>query len=385
MRFVIDARYVRERPSGIGRVVEALVTRLPALAPAERFHLWTHPDRPNLGEGEKVTQKTVNAPADGLRSLLWPAVLDRLEDDDVVHFPNGLLGRGIRCATVVTMNDVMWLEQPQWVDARPWVRRVRQRFYQAGMRWAIRDATRLICISQATADRVMAIDPTAGSRIRVAHLAAPPACRPPDDRDAAAARAAELVGSPEPYYLVLGKNEPYKAHEVAVEAFARASRAGERLVLVQRTHQGRGLAELAQRLGVDNRVTWLSGLSQEELVTLLQSAKALLQPSLVEGFGLPVVEAMSCGCPVVTSDTPCLVEVVGGAGLHAGVRSVEDTAAALRKLHDDAFRDDLRARGLERAADFDWDETARLTLEAYREAAAAGPMRRVVDGQPKRP
>lgn len=376
MRFVIDARYVRERPSGIGRVVEALVSRLPALAPEQRFHLWAHPERPRVGEGQNVTRATVSAPADGLRSLLWPAVLDRLEDDDVVHFPNGLLGRGIRCATVVTMNDVMWIEQPEWVDARPWLRRVRQRFYQAGMRWAIRDATRLICISQATADRVMAIDGTAGARIRVAHLAAPPACRPPEDRDAAAARAAKLVGSPEPYYVVLGKNEPYKAHEVAVDAFARASLAGERLVLVQRTNQGRGLAELARGLGVDARVTWLSGLSQGELVTLLQGAKALLQPSLVEGFGLPVVEAMACGCPVVTSDTPCLVEVVGGAGLHARVRSAEDMATAIRKLHDGVFRDELRARGLERAADFDWDETARLTLEVYREAAAAGPSRR---------
>lgn len=376
MRFVIDARYVHTRPSGIGRVVEALVTRLPALAPEDHFHLWTHPDRPNLGEGNRVTRTTVVARADGFRTLFCPSVLDALAPDDVIHFTHSLLGRGLTCRTVVTMHDLMWLEQPHLVDGRPWIRRVRQPYYQAGMRWAIRHATRLLCVSQATADRVIAHDRNAAARVRVVYSAASPEHRPADDEGGALERVSELLGTSEPYYVVLGKNEPYKAHDVAVRAFAVAADPHERLVLVQRENKGRGLAALVRELGISARVHWLSGVSQEDLVTLLQCAKGLLQPSLMEGFGLPVVEAMACGCPVIASDTPALVEVSGGAALHARAGSVPATAAAIRELHDDVQRRELSARGLERAGDFDWDRCATQTLEVYREAAAAQPMTR---------
>src|SRR4051812_16217377 len=77
-RFVIDARYVTARPSGIGNCVAALIARLPALAPEARFHVWTHPERPTPVSGSNVTTSVVRAPADGLRTLLLPASLDRL-------------------------------------------------------------------------------------------------------------------------------------------------------------------------------------------------------------------------------------------------------------------------------------------------------------------
>ncbi len=116
MRFVIDSRYVRRRPSGIGTCVEALVERLPRLAPQSQFHAWTHPERPIPPAAPNLSHTVVTATADGVGTLLWPAQLDRLEEDDVVHFPFGLLGRGIPCATVVTINDLMWYEQPELVE-----------------------------------------------------------------------------------------------------------------------------------------------------------------------------------------------------------------------------------------------------------------------------
>jgi glycosyltransferase involved in cell wall biosynthesis len=373
MRFVIDARYVRQRPSGIGRYVEAVVTRLPALARERDFQLWTHPDRPTLVDEPNVRCTTVPAPADGLRTLFSPTLLAELHDGDVAHFPYSLLGRRLPCPTVVTIHDLMWLQCPELVDARPLLRRVRQPFYQTGMRYAVRHATRIATNSQATADQVMAMDPSTRGRIRVTRLAADPAFQPPDDEDGARTEAARLVGSEAPFYMVVGKNEPYKGHEIALEAFTAAARPGELLVVVQRTHPGRGLHRLASELGIGARVKWMPQLELEQLVVLLQAAKGLLQPSLNEGFGLPALEAMACGCPVVASETPALVEVLGGAGLHAATGRLGDTVAALNQLHDDGLRAELGAKGIERAKAFTWDATAAATLELYEEAAAAGP------------
>jgi alpha-1,3-rhamnosyl/mannosyltransferase len=369
-RFIIDARYVEPKPSGIGRYVEALIERLPPLAPSQPFELWTHPTRPTPVAFPNVFCQPVAAPADGLRTLLAPQRLGQLGPDDVIHFPFSLLGRGLRCATVVTVHDLMWLEQPELVEGRPLMRRVRQRYYQQGMRWALRFATRLIAVSEATRARMVARMPECAERVRVTHNAADARFAPAADAGLSAKQAAEIIGSPAPYYLVVGKNEPYKAHELALSAFARAARADELLVLIQRTSGGRGLVEQAQRLGVASRLRFLPTVSSEGLTSLLQSAQALIQPSLVEGFGIPVLEGMACGCPVVASDTPALVEVLGGAGLHAAVGDAEALSAALTRLRTPGLADELRQRGLARARDFSWERTASETLAIYHEAAA---------------
>jgi len=370
-RFVIDARYVEPKPSGIGRYVEALVERLPQLAPAQPFELWTHPARPTPVTLPNVHCRPIAAPSDGLRTLLAPNRLAPLGPDDVAHFPFSILGRGLPCATVVTVHDLMWWEQPELVEGRAWLRPFRTPYYRRGLRWALTHATRLIAVSEATRDRILAVAPECEPRVRVTYNAAAPLFTPPESPSAAAERAAAILGSTAPYYLVVGKNEPYKAHEVAVRAFARSSSPEELLVLVQRASRSRGLEQLAQSLGVSARLRFLPAVSGAELVSLLQAARALLQPSIVEGFGIPVLEAMACGCPVVASDTPALREVTGGAGLHATVGdpvALGNAITQLRALGDAA---ELRRRGLARAQAFSWQRTAERTLAIYREARVA--------------
>lgn len=368
-RFVIDARYVEPKPSGIGRYVEALVERVPALAPSRHFELWTHPDRPCPVALDNVTCRPVAAPSDGLRTLLTPAWLGRLEPRDVVHFPFSILGRGLPCATVVTVHDLMWLEQPQLVEGRPLMRRVRRPYYHRGVTWALQHATRLIAVSEATRARMLAVAPECEPRVRVTYNAVDALFHAPESTAAAGARAAQLLGSAAPYYLLVGKNEPYKGHAIAVQAFAQSAQDDELLVLVQRASGGRGLLELAARLGVAERVKLLPAVTGRDLVSLLQAARALLQPSIVEGFGIPVLEAMACGCPVIASDAPALVEVSGGAGLHAAVGDASALAAAITRLRTED-RERVRQRGLARAAQFSWERTAAETLAIYHEAAA---------------
>jgi glycosyltransferase involved in cell wall biosynthesis len=374
-RYVIDARYVEPKPSGIGRYVQALIEHLPRLAPEAHFHLWTNPARPRPVSFDNVSLSPVAAPADGLRTLLTPSRLGRLAPGDVAHFPSSLLGRGLSCATVVTIHDLMWLEQPELVEGRPLMRQIRKQYYQRGMRHALRHATRIIAVSEATAHRIRALSPESEERIRVTHNAAGAAFAPASDALTAARRAGELLGSSAPYYLVVGKSEPYKGHEVALKAFARAALPHELLVLVQRAGSRHRLRQLAAQLDVSQRVRFFSAVTGDDLVTLLRGARALLQPSLVEGFGIPAVEAMASGCPVLGSDTPALLEVLGDAGLHAAAGDDHALARAFTRLREEGAREALRERGLLRAQAFSWERTAEATLSVYREAAAAGRVR----------
>jgi glycosyltransferase involved in cell wall biosynthesis len=227
-------------------------------------------------------------------------------------------------------------------------------------------------VSEATAQRIRAVAPEAAERVRVTHNAAEAVFVPPARPSEAAHAAHAIIGSAAPYYLVVGKNEPYKGHELALRAFARVAREDELLVLIQRASSSTRLRELGQRLGIGKRLRFLSSVDGEELITLLQAAQALVHPSVVEGFGIPALEAMACGCPVVGSDTAALVEVMGGAGLHAAVGDEQALAQAMTRLREPGTRDELVRRGLQRAKEFSWERTAAATLEVYREAALAG-------------
>ena len=377
MRFVLDARYVGPAPSGIGNYVRALVDRLPTLAPSDQFRFWAHPGAPApLSRAPNACQRTVRAPANGLRTLLCPSVLDRLEPDDVVHFPSNILGAGLSCAAVATIHDVMWLDHPEYIEPHPLLRGVRRNFFGSGIRRALRQATRILTVSHASADEIVRHAPAARPRLRVTQNACEPRFRPAADPDRALVRAASLLNSDAPFFLVLGRNQPSKGHALAVRAFAGAAVAGERLVLGERQHSGRGLGRLASELGVADRIHWIGAVPEDDVIVLIQSARALLQPSLAEGFGMPALEAMACGCPVIASDIPPLREVLGGAGVYVKPGDTIDLGRALRLVADEAGRrEEMRGHGLERAKLFSWERTARETLEAYREAAEEGPRR----------
>lgn len=124
-------------------------------------------------------------------------------------------------------------------------------------------------------------------------------------------------------------------------------------------------------LHIQDRLIWSEAIALKDLVALLQGAGALIQPSVYEGFGLPVLEAMACGCPVVCSDIPALREITAGAALLVRPEELESLASALRQLiAAPELRCSLAGQGLARARTFSWHRCARETLEVYRAAAA---------------
>jgi glycosyltransferase involved in cell wall biosynthesis len=368
----IDARYVQEKPSGIGVYVKALVSRLPFAGPSDRFLFWAHrlASRP-LSPASNTSEVTVRPAPPSPWVLLWPERYASFDNVDVFHSPHNLMPRRVPCASVVTIHDVMSIERPG-LHLQGIERAVKSKYYQQAVWRALGEATRLIAPTQATADRVCALAPEAASRLTVIWEAADACFRPPEDLTAAREQAALLTGDMSPYLLLVGANAPTKRHASAIAAFAAVVPSPWRLVLLQRRKARNGLVRLAQRLNVLDRIIWLEAVERKDVVTLMQAAGALLQPSIYEGFGLPVVEAMACGCPVIASDIAPFREITDGAAILFPPDDFGKFADALREVvKSPELRRSLSQQSLGRAREFSWDRCARETLDVYHDAASA--------------
>jgi glycosyltransferase involved in cell wall biosynthesis len=373
MRISIDSRYVRERPSGIGAYLEALIARLPVLAPEIQFVLWAHRNaRRPLSRAGNVEEATVHPEPNSLWTLLWPGRYGPLDGVDLFHAAHTVLPRGLPMATVVTIHDLLALEMPH-LHRSGWDGRVKRLYYPGAVRHALKRATRLMATTAATADRIAQLFPSSRSRTVVIPLACDPVFEAPVETTALQRQVHAILGTTDPFFLVVGQNSPTKRHADALQAFAAGAPRPWRLVLLQRQTTSNPLGPLSVALNIADRVIWLPEIGRAGLVTLLQGAGALLQPSLYEGFGLPVVEAMACGCPVIASDLATLREVVGGAAIRVPPCDVQALAAAITRLAASAeLRSELSGRGLERSRFFSWDRCATDTLAVYRDAAACG-------------
>jgi len=367
----IDCRYIRERASGIGAVVQAIVDRVPRLAPDLDFLLLKHPKAPGcLCTADNATEVVVPEEANGPATLFFlPKVVD-LRAADLYHCPFNILPHGLTMRTVVTVCDVMWLKSPQHARSPGWRGTVEQAFYQHGTWRSLRHATRIIAISRATLSEIASLDEAAAGRTRVVLEGVSSDFRPlrADERK-------NVLGERR-YVLTVGQHVGYKNHSGVLRAFATAFRdcPDVHLVLVQRLGDGkRALGGLADSLGIGHRVHFLHEVPLDDLVALYNGAIALCHPSLVEGFGNPLVEAMACGCPVVTSNRSSMPEVTGRAALLVDPENPADIARALVRI---AFEPDLaevmRRRGFRRAKELSWDACARGTLAVYREALGTG-------------
>ncbi len=288
---------------------------------------------------------------------------------DVFHSPHNILPQDIRCPSVVTIHDLLPLEHPQLAFI-PWSQRLKRWYYVNAIWRALRESTRLIATTTVMADRIARFVPGARKRIQVIPMGVAEKFRPASDGQK---RAAAVTGSDRPCFLVVGQDAPHKRHAVALAAFARYAPEDYQLVLVQRTRTRSLLARMIDELGLTSRVKQFPLLAAEDLVALYQGAIALIQPSVYDGFGLPLLEAMACGSPVIATDIPMFREVVDGAGVFAPIDDVDAFGRAMLAVaRDSSRRSDLKAAGIRRVSAFTWDRCASLTLDAYRVAASAG-------------
>jgi glycosyltransferase involved in cell wall biosynthesis len=262
---------------------------------------------------------------------------------------------------VVTIHDLGYLSFPQSHTRR-------QRLeLQLSTAWNARAAARIIAVSQATRDDLVRHYRVPAGKIAVVHHGVEPRFRPTPD-PAAPAR----YGLPARYLLYLGTLQPRKNLERLLQAYAGLPGEAPPLVLAgARGWYFTRIAAAIAALGLAGRVLLPGYIADDDVPALLTAATALVYPSLYEGFGLPALEAMACGTPVIAANSSSLPEVVGTAGLLVDQLQVDEIAAAMQRLlADEALRGTLSRQGRERAALFSWDRCARETLSVLEEALA---------------
>lgn len=256
------------------------------------------------------------------------------------------------CHSVVTVHDLIPLRffkpfTPLWSY---------QRYY---MPQVLQQATHILCNSEATANDVMEFFHIPAHKITPILLA----------HDASHFRFLDLPTRN--YFLYLGRNDPYKNVQRVIAAFAALPQRSEYELWLAGPMDDRYLPDLTaqiEELELTHQVKFLSYVPYADLPTIINQAIALVMPSLWEGFGLPVLEAMACGTPVITSNLSSLPEVTGDAALLVDPYNTPAITNAMQQLATDTrLRADLRAASLTRASQFSWEKTGQTTVEILKQ------------------
>lgn len=234
----------------------------------------------------------------------------------------------------------------------------------------LKRADRIITISECSKRDIVRIYNIPEEKISVTLLAADSCYRPvPEGRP-----SARVAAVPVPYILNVGTLEPRKNLTGLIRSYAAARRNGVEHKLVIAGAKGWGessIAGLIKELGVHDSVLFCGFIEDADLPHLYAGADFFVYPSLYEGFGLPVLEAMACGTPVITSGVSSIPEVAGDAGILVDPRSELELASAITRMAGDReLRENMRGRGLQQAAKFNWESTVKETLQIYDEVLA---------------
>jgi glycosyltransferase involved in cell wall biosynthesis len=370
VRVALDGRKLHD--FGIGTHIQGLLRGFAELGCPEELVVYRPPGSevpPALETAGTIAWREESAPPYSLAELWRLAVRARRDRAELFHAPHYVCPPVLSCPAVVTVHDLIHLRFADW-RRRPLV----PIYARVMLRLAVRRAARLITVSEATrADLARCLGVPAG-RVRVIPNGVAPHFRPADDPARLAARLGKL-GLASPYWLFVGNPMPHKNVPRLLDAYAGLPATTGPLVLAGvRATAGPALERAIEARALRDRVVILPPLPEPELPPLYQGATALVLVSLWEGFGLPALEAMACGTPVVVADRGGVAEVVGEAGLRVDPTNVDALREALYNLAVNApLRAALRAAGLVRAGAFSWRYAAEATAAVYREALAGRP------------
>jgi glycosyltransferase involved in cell wall biosynthesis len=383
MRIGIDARFITRHPRrGIGNYSLHVVAALVKLCPDAEFFLYISiPDSEGvLPEACNVTVRRLNMPAYPLWEQVTLPAAAREDRLDILHCLGNTAPVFMPKSTrlVLTLHDVMFLQSGEFVP------KPTNRYQALGRHYrrmvaprCARVADHVITVSEFSRQDILQLIPGLDpARVHVTHQSCDPAFK--QLRSAASEATAARGESTRPYIFTLGADDPRKNTLRLVQAYLsllKEHAIDHDLVISGYANWEQSESyQLVKGAGATERVKFRGFITLEELVALYRDAALFVYPSLYEGFGIPVLEGFSSGCPVIASNVTSIPEVGGDAVLYVDPLSVDDIrSAVLRVIQDRELRESLSRSGYARAQQFTWEEAARKTLAIY-EACLANPI-----------
>jgi glycosyltransferase involved in cell wall biosynthesis len=352
------------RAAGVSIYASRLLQHLPAVAPEHRYTAFVGRDAPEV-LGMDVAVSPVNTMRPPIR-IVWeqtglPIQASRARLD-LLHCMVNVAPLVRAVPAIVTVHDLSFLRYPETFP------RAKALYLRLATRYSARAARHVIAVSDSTRRDLIELTSVRPERISVVHLGVDERFHRLPDEERQTFAAAVFAGRP--FILYVGTLQPRKRVDLLIRAFDRLRKERDiphALALVgARGWMFDELFRLVVDLGLANDVHFVDYVTPQQLPLWYNAADVFAYPSVYEGFGLPVLEAMACGTPVVTSASSSLIEVVGDAGVMVEPESDEALALGVCKVIEDrALHMDLQQRGLRRAAARSWETVARDTARVY--------------------
>ena len=366
MRVAIDARKLHD--FGIGTYIRNLLRQLARIDRDTEYVLLCQEADLDVGTLLGANFRTVLEPSPNysLREQIHvPWVLHR-ERPDVYHAPHYVLPAGVRCRSVVTIHDCIHLMFPQYLPNR-----AAYAYARASMWAAARRSDRILTVSEASKRDILHFFNVPPEKIVVVYNAIDEhfSVTPPEED---VARVRERYQLDHQFMLYVGNIKPHKNLVRLIEAFAELRRTGfdevKLLIIGDQISKLPALRRAVHSHKLHKHVRFLGYVSDQTLGVLYRLAAAFVFPSLYEGFGLPPLEAMASGTPVVTSNVSSLPEVAGEAAVLVDPYDVDSIVDGMRRvLSDPALAAELRRKGVERAREFSWERSVAKTRQVYQQ------------------
>jgi glycosyltransferase involved in cell wall biosynthesis len=366
VRIAIDARKLRDY--GIGTYIRNLLRHLSRLDQTTEYVLLCRPEDGDLAStlGPNFRSVVERSPAYSVREQFRIPLDLRRERADLFHAPHYVLPPMTPCRSVVTIHDCIHLRFPQYLPSR-----IGYAYARASLWAATHRASRVLTVSEASKKDILAYFGIPEQKIDVIYNAIDERFNEPPAADHIE-RVKERYQLNDPFVLYAGNIKPHKNLERVIEAFHMFRRPGfeqvKLLIIGDEITKYATLRRAVHRLKLHKHVRFFGFVPDETLAALYRLAAVFVFPSLYEGFGLPPLEAMASGAPVITSNVSSLPEVVGDAALLVDPYDPEAIADAMRRvMSDDELRRQLKERGHIRARHFSWDRSVRRVHEIYQE------------------
>jgi len=377
VKIVIAAWHLRDFNVGLGRYCRGLIEAIGRVDRDNQYQILMPDESYQFPERHNIRYRPIRFPL--FRRRFWEQMVPLITGPhDLLHFPYDSCVAWKRAKFVTTIHDVKPLVFPE-LNPRRNLNSVVERML-VGDKW--RKIDHIVTDSESSRRNILERLPVSPDRLTVIYpgidlerfrSADPPTSNLTPRTSNGASQTSNLqppTNSRRPYVLCVAGADPTKNVETLVEAFGRLPqpvRDAHDLVLVGDFRRRPELRERAAFLGIEKQTIFPGVVGDDRLIELYQQAALFVFPSRYEGFGLPVLEAMACGCPVISSNASSLPEVAGDAAVLVDPMDVEGLSKAMQRvLSDHILSDDLRKRGPVRASQFTWDRTAREMVAVYK-------------------